>query len=164
MSRSRLFSDSDSDDDIDDNYSLTSLTRFSPAYSSTRQPPQLSLRCFSTATMFLPAVTPFLLLPFAAAAGVQKLKLKKFDTAPIDPSLESAYLAEKYGAQVPAQLPLLGSGGQGRRLSSRPVGDDLYWTQEEILGGGYKHPLSSALPPSSSIRPLTWVCVLAQTL
>jgi saccharopepsin len=111
--------------------------------------------------MFLPAVTPFLLLPFVAAAGVHKFKLKKFDTAPINPSLESAYLAEKYGGQVPAQLPLLGSGGQGRRLSSRPVDDDLYWTQEEILDGGYKHPLSSALPPSSSsIRPLTWVRVL----
>jgi saccharopepsin len=105
--------------------------------------------------MFLSAVTPFLLFPFVAAAGVHKFKLKKFDTAPISPSLESAYLAEKYGAQVPAQLPLLGSGGQGRRLSSRP-GDDLYWTQEEFLDGGYKHPLSSALPPlSSSIRPLT---------
>lgn len=100
--------------------------------------------------MFLPTIiAPFLLLPYAAEAGVHKLKLKKFDTAPINPSLESAYLAEKYGAQVPAQLPLLGGGGQGRRLGSHPVDDDLYWTQEEILNGGHHVPLTSALPFSS---------------
>ncbi|KAI0254672.1 Asp-domain-containing protein [Lactifluus subvellereus] len=93
--------------------------------------------------MLLPAITPFLLLPYAAAAGVHRLKLKKFDTAPINPSLESAYLAEKYGAQVPAQLPLLGSGGQGRRLDSRPIDDDLYWTQEDILSGGHHVPLTN---------------------
>jgi saccharopepsin len=96
--------------------------------------------------MLLLAVTPFLLLPYAAAAGVHKLKLKKLETVPINPSLESAYLAEKYGAQVPAQLPLFGSGGQGRRLDSRPVSDDLYWTQEEILNGGHNVPLTSAPP------------------
>ncbi|KAI0268278.1 aspartic peptidase domain-containing protein [Gloeopeniophorella convolvens] len=95
--------------------------------------------------MLLPAVAPLLLLPYAAAAGVHKLKLKKLDTAPVNPSLEGAYLAEKYGAQVPAQMPLLGSGGQGRRLNSRPnhEGDDLYWTQEEILKGGHGVPLTN---------------------
>jgi len=84
-----------------------------------------------------------LLLPYAVAAGVHKLKLKKFDTSPINPSLESAYLAEKYGAQLPAQMPLLGSGGQGRRLDSRPAHDDLYWTQEAIINGGHNIPLTN---------------------
>jgi saccharopepsin len=100
--------------------------------------------------MFLSAVAPLLLLPYAAAAGVHKLKLKKLDItlADINPSLESAYLAEKYGAQTPAQMPLFGSGGQGRRLDSRPTPDDLYWTQEEITNGGHNHnvPLTSSLP------------------
>ena len=100
--------------------------------------------------MFLPAITPLLLLPYVAAAGVHKLKLKKLDISPLDinPSLESAYLAEKYGAQTPAQMPLLGSGGQGRRLDSRPPRDDLYWTQEEVINGGKNHnvPLTSSLP------------------
>ncbi len=95
--------------------------------------------------MFLPAVAPLLLIPYVAAGGVHKLKLKKMDTAPVNPSLESAYLAEKYGAQVPAQMPLLGSGGQGRRLDSRPHRDDLYWTQEDLLNGGHNVPLSSSL-------------------
>jgi saccharopepsin len=93
--------------------------------------------------MFLPAVVPLLLIPYVAAGGVHKLKLKKMDTAPVNPSLESAYLAEKYGAQVPAQMPLLGSGGQGRRLDSRPHRDDLYWTQEDLLNGGHNVPLSN---------------------
>ncbi|KAH9999857.1 Asp-domain-containing protein [Russula vinacea] len=95
--------------------------------------------------MFLPAIAPLLLLPYAAAAGVHKLKLKKLDTGPINPSLESLYLAEKYGLQTPTQMPLLGSGGQGRRLDSRPVRDDLYWTQEEIINGGHNVPLTNYL-------------------
>ncbi|KAI9508925.1 aspartic peptidase A1 [Russula earlei] len=95
--------------------------------------------------MLLPRIVPLLLLPYAAAGGVHKLKLKKLDTAPINPLLESAYLAEKYGAQTPPQMPLLGSGGQGRRLGSRPVGDDLYWTQEEVLNGGHHIPLTNYL-------------------
>ena len=96
--------------------------------------------------MLLSAVAPLLLLPYAAAAGVHKLKLQKLDTAPVNPSLESAYLAEKYGAQTPSQMPLLGSGGQGRRLDSRPAGDDLYWTQEEAINGGHNIPLTSSPP------------------
>jgi hypothetical protein len=100
-----------------------------------------------TTTMFLSAIAPLLLLPYAAAAGVHKLKLKKLDIAPADinPVLESAYLAEKYGAQTPAQMPLLGIGGQGRRLDSRPTRDDLYWTQEEVINGGHNVPLTSSL-------------------
>jgi saccharopepsin len=93
--------------------------------------------------MFIPAVAPFLLIPYVAAAGVHKLKLKKIDTALVNPSLEGAYLAEKYGAQAPAQMPLLGSGGQGRRVDSRPHRDDLYWTQEDLLNGGHNVPLTS---------------------
>lgn len=99
--------------------------------------------------MLLSTVAPLLLLPYAAAAGVHKLKLKKLDTAPVNPFLESAYLAEKYGAQTPSQMPLLGSGGQGRRLDSRPD-DDLYWTQEEAINGGHNIPLTSSLPFSLS--------------
>ena len=97
--------------------------------------------------MLLPAVAPFLLIPYVAA-GVHKLKLKKIDTAPVNPSLESAYLAEKYGVPVPAQMPLLGSGGQGRRLDSHH--DNLYWTQEEHINGGHNVPLTSSLSRSSS--------------
>jgi saccharopepsin len=102
--------------------------------------------------MLLSAIAPLLLLPYAAAAGVHKLKLKKLDTAPINPSLESAYLAEKYGAQTPSQMPLLGSGGQGRRLDQRPADDDLYWTQEETIDGGHNIPLTSLSPFSLSPR------------
>jgi saccharopepsin len=94
--------------------------------------------------MYLPAIAPFLLLPYAAAAGVHKLKLKKLDNGPINPSLESLYLAEKYGLQTPNQMPLLGSGGQGRRLGSSPVRDDLYWTQEDVINGGHNVPLTSS--------------------
>ncbi|KAI0004995.1 endopeptidase [Russula compacta] len=95
--------------------------------------------------MYLPTLAPFLLLPYAAAAGVHKLKLKKLDTVPVNPSLEGAYLATKYGAQTPTQMPLLGSGGQGRRLDSQPIHDDLYWTQEEIINGGHNVPLTNYL-------------------
>jgi len=93
--------------------------------------------------MLLPAVAPFLLIPYVAAAGVHKLKLKKIDNAPVNPFLETAYLAEKYGVPAPAQLPLLGSGGQGRRLDSRPQDNDLYWTQEDHLKGGHGVPLTN---------------------
>ncbi|KAI9466995.1 Asp-domain-containing protein [Lactarius psammicola] len=93
--------------------------------------------------MLLPAVVPFLLIPYVAAAGVHKLKLKKIDTALVNPSLEGAYLAEKYGAQAPAQMPLLGTGGQGRRLDTRPHRDDIYWTQEDLLNGGHNVPLTN---------------------
>jgi saccharopepsin len=99
--------------------------------------------------MLLPAIAPLLLLPYAAAAaaaGVHKLKLKKLDNGPVNPSLESLYLAEKYGLRSPTQMPLLGSGGQGRRLDSGPVRDDLYWTQEEIINDGHRVPLTSSLP------------------
>ncbi|KAI9448054.1 aspartic peptidase A1 [Lactarius indigo] len=92
--------------------------------------------------MLLPAVVPFLLIPYVAAAGVHKLKLKKIDLSPVNPSLEGAYLAEKYGAQAPAQMPLLGTGGQGRRLDSLPHRDDLYRTQED-LNGGHNVPLTN---------------------
>jgi len=114
--------------------------------------------------MFLPAIASLLLLPYAAAAGVHKLKLKKLDTAAaVNPSLEGAYLAEKYGAQTPAQMPLMGSGGQGRHLDSRPLRDDLYWTQEDIINGGYPVPLSSSRPLSFSSLTLTNVCNFVQT-
>ncbi|KAI0068841.1 endopeptidase [Artomyces pyxidatus] len=86
--------------------------------------------------MILSTLAPLLFVPYAAAGGVHKLKLKKLPPVDSNPSLESAYLAEKYGAQAPSQMPLVGSGGAGRRLMHRPQGgDDLYWTQEELKGG-----------------------------
>lgn len=97
--------------------------------------------------MLLPAVAPFLLIPYVAAAGVHKLKLKKIDPVLANPSLESAYLADKYGVLAPAQTPLFGSGGEGRRLDSRPHQDDLYWTQEDRINGGHKVHLTSSLSP-----------------
>jgi saccharopepsin len=109
--------------------------------------------------MYLSAFAPLLLLPYAAAAGVHKLKLKKLDNGPINPSLESLYLAEKYGYRPSTQMPLLGSGGQGRRLESRPVSDDLYWTQE-IINGGHNVPLTSSLP-FSFLSPLSNTHILA---
>ena len=103
--------------------------------------------------MLLSAVAPFLLIPYVAA-GVHKLKLKKIDIASVNPLHESAYLAEKYGVSAPAQLPLLGSGGQGRRLDSHRD-KDLYWTQEEYLNGGHGVALTSSLFHSSS--PISFV-------
>ncbi|CCM01585.1 uncharacterized protein FIBRA_03645 [Fibroporia radiculosa] len=92
-------------------------------------------------------VAPLLLLPFVAAAnGVHKLKLQKLPQSLGNPTLETAYLAEKYGGQ--AQMPLVGAGGLGRNMVlARPVhedGEDLLWTQEEILvNGGHNVPLSN---------------------
>ncbi|KAG6860376.1 aspartic proteinase precursor [Termitomyces sp. Mi166 len=91
--------------------------------------------------------TPLLLalLPFANAAGVHKLKLKKLPPVSNNPVLEAAYLADKYGASD--QSPLMGAGGAGRRLD-RPTskdGEQLLWTQE-----GHNVPLSSAYFVSST--------------
>ena len=95
--------------------------------------------------MIFSVLTPLLLLPFASAAGVHKLKLHKLALENTNPLLETAYLSEKYGAQL--QLPLMGAGGSGRQLRvSRPSvndnGEDLFWTQE-MINGGHNVPLSS---------------------
>jgi saccharopepsin len=82
--------------------------------------------------MRLSTLAPLVLLPFASAA-VHTLKLKKIPQVSGNPSLESAYLAEKYGG--PGQVPLMGAGGVGRRFGN-PVGNDqTYWTQEDLKGG-----------------------------
>jgi saccharopepsin len=86
------------------------------------------------------------LLPFVTASRLHKLKLQKLAPAANNPELESAYLAEKYGAapQVQMQMPLLGMGGSGRRVE-RPTTDgneQLFWTQED-LKGGHKVPLTN---------------------
>lgn len=97
--------------------------------------------------MILSTIAPLLLLPYVAAGGVHKLKLKKLPPVSSNPALESAYLAEKYGAQSPAQMPLAGSGGAGRRIRLARPGEneeDLYWTQrEQVLNGGHGVPLTS---------------------
>ncbi|KAF8076439.1 aspartic peptidase A1 [Lyophyllum atratum] len=90
--------------------------------------------------MIFTSYTPLALalLPFVSA-GVHKLKLKKLPPTSSNPALESAYLAEKYGAQL--QAPLMGAGGSGRRVS-RPTskdGEQLFWTQETVKGG---HPVA----------------------
>ncbi|KAF8974534.1 endopeptidase [Flammula alnicola] len=76
------------------------------------------------------------LLPFVAASGVHKLKLQKLPSAASNPELESAYLAEKYGAPQ-AKFALMGAGGSGRRVPrpSMKDGEQLFWTQEELKGG-----------------------------
>lgn len=86
------------------------------------------------------------LLPFVTASRLHKLKLHKLPPAAYNHELESAYLAEKYGAPSQVQIPLLGLGGSGRRIN-RPTTDDneqLFWTQEKVKGG-HSVPLSSLL-------------------
>lgn len=96
--------------------------------------------------MFLSAFATLLLLPFASA-GVHKLKLQKLPSVAPGHLVETAYLAEKYGSQVPQQqLPLFGAGGAGRNVQPSPKGDDLLWTQDDLLNGGHHVPLSSTLP------------------
>lgn len=92
---------------------------------------------------------PLLLLPFAAAAGgIHKLKLNKIARTPSSPELEVAYLAEKYGGGNEFQQPMFGAGGVGRNVRlAQPThnedGEELLWTQEELLKGGHTVPLSS---------------------
>lgn len=101
--------------------------------------------------MFLSAFATLLLLPFASA-GVHKLKLQKLPSVSPGHVLETAYLADKYGSQVHyQQLPLFGSGGAGRKVPS-PKGDDLFWTQEDLLSGHHDVPLSST--PLSPVHPI----------
>ena len=94
--------------------------------------------------MFTPWVLA--LLPLISAARIHKLKLHKLPPAFSNPALESAYLAEKYGALAPPQMPLMGAGGAGRRVGRPPMqdGEQLYWTQE-ALKGGHHVPLTSSL-------------------
>lgn len=97
--------------------------------------------------MFLSAFATLLLIPFASA-GVHRLKLQKLPSVTPGHQLETAYLAEKYGSQVPfQQLPLFGAGGAGRNVQPSPKGDDLFWTQEDLLNGGHSVPLSSMYLP-----------------
>ncbi|KAI0081774.1 endopeptidase [Panus rudis PR-1116 ss-1] len=96
--------------------------------------------------MILSRLAPLLVLPFVAAE-VHKLKLKKITPAATNPAFETAYLAEKYGADP--QVPLMGAGGMGRNVRlARPTydehGNELLWTQEEFnVEGGHGVPLSN---------------------
>lgn len=91
--------------------------------------------------MLLSAFATLLLLPFASA-GVHRLKLHKIPQVTPGHTLETAYLAEKYGVTVPPQQrPLMGTGGAGRNIRPAPE-DELYWTQED-LSDGHKVPLTS---------------------
>lgn len=98
--------------------------------------------------MFLSRLAPLLLLiPFVAAEGVHKLKLKKVQPTAQNPVLETAYLAEKYGGY--SQVPMMGAGGSGRNIRlTRPThnenGEELVYTQNEFnADGGHSVPLSS---------------------
>ncbi|KAI0719554.1 endopeptidase [Cerioporus squamosus] len=95
--------------------------------------------------MLLSRLAPLVLLPFVAAEGIHKLKLKKLAPAASNPALESAYLAEKYGGR--SQVPLGGMGiGRNVRLSRPSVqdGEELFWTQDEFaVDGGHNVPLSN---------------------
>ncbi|KAH8105845.1 endopeptidase [Cristinia sonorae] len=97
--------------------------------------------------MFLSRLAPLLILPFVAAEGVHKLKLKKLSSAASNPALESAYLAEKYGGGQ-SQTPMMGLGGTGRNVRlGRPAhyeGEELFWTQNDFnANGGHNVPLSN---------------------
>lgn len=101
--------------------------------------------CLSPTMFFSPLVIG--LLPLVSAGGIHKLKLHKIPPTSSNPALESAYLAEKYGASTSQQTPLMGAGGSGRHLG-RPAsknGEPLFWTQESI-NGGHNVPLSSKCP------------------
>lgn len=101
--------------------------------------------------MILTSLTPLLLLPFAAANGVHRMKLKKLPAiAHEDPSLAVAHLAQKYTSQ----FPLAGAGGLGRKFQPPSIinadrqrgGDDLFWTQGQqdvSVKAGHGVPLSS---------------------
>lgn len=99
--------------------------------------------------MIFSTLAPLLLLP-VVAADVHRLKLKKIPRS-LDQSHhgETAYLAEKYGAQSTGQFqqsPLMGTGGSGRNLKNgKPCkhADDLFWTQEMKKNGGHGVPLTS---------------------
>ena len=104
----------------------------------------------TTTMKFSPAFVSLLsLVPFVAAAGVHKLPLKKLAPAASNTALETAYLAEKYGAQSSFQMPMAGAGGSGRRLrfSDNERDDDLFWTQQEDVNAqkGHGVPLTSKL-------------------
>ncbi|KAG1907147.1 Asp-domain-containing protein [Suillus fuscotomentosus] len=85
--------------------------------------------------------TTLCLLPFASA-GVHKLKLNKLPQVSPGHALETAYLAEKYGAAPYQQLPLMGAGGAGRHIRPPTGEDDLFWTQE-VINGGHDVPLTN---------------------
>ena len=96
--------------------------------------------------MHFTALVPLLAaLPFASAAnGIHRMKLKKLPAVAQDPSLESQFLANKYGAATP-QMPLAGLGGAGRRVAPKPE-DGLFWTQNTgsvVANGGHGVPLTS---------------------
>lgn len=105
--------------------------------------------------MIFTSITPLVLglLPFVNAAenGIHRLKLKKIPLTTSNPTLESAHLAQKYGAHAIGQQPLMGSGGQGRFVD-RPAkgvnGEDLFWTQDD-LNGGHGVPLTSLYHPAA---------------
>ena len=78
------------------------------------------------------------LLHFVCADHLHKLKLHKIPSVATNPELESAYLAEKYGA---AQVPLLGGSSRIKRPTMRD-GEQLLWTQEH-MNGGHPVPLTS---------------------
>ncbi|CAL1700682.1 unnamed protein product [Somion occarium] len=98
--------------------------------------------------MFLSRLAPLLIIPFVAAEGIHKLKLKKLQPVAQNPILETAYLAEKYGGAP--QLSMIGAGGLGRNVRvTRPShrnGEELLWTQEEFnVDGGHNVPLTNYL-------------------
>ena len=68
------------------------------------------------------------LLPLVTAE-VARFKLRKIPQVSQNPVLETAYLASKYGAAQP-QIPVMGSGGSGRRLHVNDQGEDFFWTPE----------------------------------
>lgn len=103
----------------------------------------------------LPSVLTSLLflLPYVSA-GVHKLKLQKIPQASSSHILETAYLAEKYGVEVPLQyVPLMGAGGTGRNIHLNSHDEDLHQDQADLVNGGHEVPLKSKFPFVRVARP-----------
>ncbi|KAG1717676.1 putative aspartyl-proteinase [Suillus lakei] len=89
--------------------------------------------------------TTLIVLPFASA-GVHKLKLNKLPQVSPGHALETAYLAEKYGAETPYQrLSLMGFGGAGRDIRLPIEEDTLVLNQDG--GHSYYTEIELGTPP-----------------
>ncbi|KAI0373777.1 aspartic peptidase A1 [Pilatotrama ljubarskyi] len=127
---------------------ITPLTvHWVKATLSRRRRPQASCgRAYTPTAMLLSRLTPTLaLLPFVAAAGVHKLRLKKVSPAASNPMLESAFLAEKYGGH--SKMPLGAGIDHKMRLSRLTVddGEEPFWARshDSTTQDGHDLPLSN---------------------